>query len=177
MRVTPECHPERERSQSDRTSRSFAEWIVRKRTRSEAKPQVFANGEYLWDLRRFLTRLLQKSHSTVIGKGRQNGNLTRIKNSSKAKQALSNPIADPATRLRACAFALFRILLSRRTLHAAKVRLRATPSAQDDTRGDTFIAPRTAARSLRHTFPHTIPRRRRWSWTWGSRQRRRSRWW
>ena len=39
----------------------------------------------------------------------------------------------PLRARRACAFALFRVLLTQRTLHAAKVRLRATPSAQDDT--------------------------------------------
>ena len=44
LRVPPECHLERERSQSDQTSRSFA------------------NGEYLRDLRRFLTRCLLKLH-------------------------------------------------------------------------------------------------------------------
>ena len=49
--------------------------------------------------------------------------------------ACKKPLADPACG----AFALFRILLSRRILHSAKVRLRATPFAQDDTRGADFI--------------------------------------
>ena len=70
-----------------------------------------------------------KLHSTVSCWDRENGKQNE-KNQFKGQADIEVTCADPAAR-----FCSIPYPAARRILHAAKVRLRATPSAQDDTQG------------------------------------------